>query len=410
MAGRWLVAAVLALTALGVAWVASIDESASIDERRNGENADEAGRVQFLRVANSAFDAEVLAAEENPRLQAFWDAHYSRIRAYAPFYERHSYNGSPVWTPPPTDFYRDLYAIYNDRSGRRLIARHPDWVLRDAAGQPLYIQFECSGQSCTQFAADVGNAEFRSHWIAGARRTLAAGYDGIFIDDVNLQMKVSDGTGSFTRPIDPRTGMPMTNADWRRYVADFTVQVREAFPEAEIGHNSIWFVDRRHPQVARAADAADYVVLERGATDPGHRAGRGRYGFDTFLDHIDWLHDRGLGVVLEPYGLNDSLRELELAVYFLISNGTDAIASTFEADPGDWWRGWDADLGSPEGERTVWRGVLRREFSNGMVLVNPAGSSRQVLALDEQYETLEGDRVSRVTLAGRQGRVLLRDR
>jgi hypothetical protein len=376
--------------------------------REDGDEA--AGELRFLRSATSAFDPQLLAAERDPELQRFWHGHYWRMRGYAPFYDRHTFDGSAPWTPPPTHVYRDLYAIYNNPSGRRLIAEHPDWVLRDAAGEVLYIQYDCSGRSCTQYAADVGSPGFRRHWIAGAARSLAQGYVGIHIDDVNMAFRVSDGAGRFTRPIDPRTGAPMADADWRRYVAEFTEQVRDAFPDTEIVHNAIWFVNREHPEVARAVDAADYIELERGATDPGLTAGAGKYGFETFLAHIDWLHARGAGVILEPHDLDAAGREFELAVYFLIGDGNDAIASSFEANPGNWWQGWDTDLGAPEGERRVWNGLLRRDFADGIVLVNPPGAPARVADPDGDYENLDGEDVDRVSLQQSHGLVLRRER
>jgi hypothetical protein len=394
-------AAVVVAGALGVAALLPLG---------GGDGAPAAvGEVRFLRSATSAFDADVLAAEADPELQGFWHSNYWRMRGYAPFYERHTFDGNPPWTPPPTHFYRDLYAIYNNPAGERLIDRHPSWVLRDAAGDELYIQFDCSGRSCTQYAADVGNPAWRSHWIAGAARTLAQGYSGIHIDDVNMAFRISNGAGTFTRPIDPRTGAPMTDADWRRYVTEFTEEIRAAFPDTEIVHNAIWFVDREHPEVARAVDAADYVELERGATDPGLTPGAGKYGFEGFLNHIDWLHSRGVGVILEPHGLDETNREFELAVYFLVGEGDDAIASDFEADPDNWWPGWETNLGAPEGERESWNGLLRRDFEDGIVLVNPPGAPTVEADLDGDYEDLDGNSVDNVSLAARQGLVLRRE-
>jgi hypothetical protein len=47
-----------------------------------------------------------------------------------------------------------------------------------------------------------------------------AGYKGMFIDDVNMQINVSNGYGSDT-PIAPATGLPMTAASWEKALADF---------------------------------------------------------------------------------------------------------------------------------------------------------------------------------------------
>jgi hypothetical protein len=114
-------------------------------------------------------------------------------------------------------------------------------------------------------------------------------------------------------------------------------------------------------------------------------------------------------VILEPHDLDQAGRDFELAVYFLTGEGNDAIASTFEADPGNWWPGWDTDLGAPEGERVVWNGLLRRDFAGGIVLVNPPGAPVRVADLDGDYENLDGERVDRVRIQPRHGLVLRRE-
>ena len=70
---------------------------------------------------------------------------------------------------------------------------------------------------------------------------LAKGYAGIYIDDVNLYRKVSNGLGQAVAPIDPRTGAAMSEPTWQRYLGDHMQGVRAAFPTTEIVHNSIWF-------------------------------------------------------------------------------------------------------------------------------------------------------------------------
>ena len=123
--------------------------------------------------------------------------HYWRMRAYAPYFDsRLSWYGD-AWA------YQDLYAIYTDSD---VVTRHPDWILKDA-GRPTssYIPFGCWAASA-QYAADFGNPEFRSWWIQDAAEKLAKGYRGLFIDDVNMDFRIGNGSESFTAPRDPRTG------------------------------------------------------------------------------------------------------------------------------------------------------------------------------------------------------------
>ena len=83
----------------------------------------------------------------------------------------------------------------------------------------------------------------------------------------------------------------MTLEDWRRYFAEFMEEIRAAFPEAELGHNSIWYAGELENEfIQRQIAAADYFNFERGATDGGLRSGSGRFGFETFLRTVDFVH------------------------------------------------------------------------------------------------------------------------
>ena len=368
------------------------------------------GKVRLVRDADAS--ATALLTESTAAQQEWMRTHYWRMRGYSPFFTWHGLD----WAPP-THEYEDIYAIYTDGRDRQMIADHPDWILRDAAGRPLYIRYACSGGTCPQYAADVGSPGWRSFWIERIRQTLSKGYAGIWIDDINMNVdRVSDGTGTAVAPIDPRTGTTMTNADWRRYMAEFVEQIRAALPAVEIVHNSVWFLtshtdafDRR--QVA----AADIINLERGFSDCGIVGGTGKFGYETYLAHIDWLHSLGKSVMHQPHNSSTCpftpiAREFELASYYLMKSMSDSITASLGADPGNWWRGWETDLGTPQGQRSNWNGLLRRDYAQGMVLVNQPGASTRTVTLptDAGWTDLAGNPVTSVTLEARRGKVLLK--
>ena len=361
-------------------------------------------RAKFILDANSTFDPYV--HEAGPETQRFARANYWRARAYPPFFDR-----ALGWAPR-THFYKDLYAIKPSKpEDQQLIADHPDWVLRDSAGNKLYIQFACNGSSCTQYAADIGNPGWRAHWLNQARASMSKGYDGIFVDDVNLEMKVSNGAGEFVRPMDPRTGAPMTDANWRRYVAEFTEQIRRAFPSAWISHNPLWWVPHSDPFLQRQIAAADAIELERGFSDRGLTNGWGRFGFMTFLKHIKWLHARGKSIIVQPQGLETAKqREFELASYFLVQRGDDAIASDDRAHPDNWWDGWSTHLGRARGKFHRRHGLLIRKFSRGIVAVNQPGSKTRKLKVKGKFVGIDGRRQRVVRLGAQRGAILLRSK
>jgi hypothetical protein len=363
-------------------------------------SADPEGRLHLVRNARSDFDRFITGS--SPSVRTFIRGHYWRMRGYPPFFDQ-----ALRWAPP-TDFYADLYALHPSlKRDRRLVARHPDWVLRNAAGRKLYIPWNCDGRRCSAWAADPGNRAWRARWIGRARAQLAKGYAGVYIDNVNMELRVSDGSGREVAPIDPRTGRPMQLADWRRYVAGFTEAIRAALPRAEIVHNVIWFAGQ-DKYVAREVQSTDVVEFERGCSDSGLVAGPSRFGFETFLSQIDWVHSRNVSVVLEPYGDDPVAREYNLACYLLVSSGGDAIASDFETDPGEWWSGWGVDLGIATGFRYPWNGLWRRDFADGIALLNQPGQPAITVQLPGLYRDLSGNLVAAVTLGAAQGTVLRR--
>ena len=221
-----------------------------------------------------------------------------------------------------------------------------------------------------------------------------------------MLLRVADGRGRKVAPVDPRTGSPMSLAGWRGYVASFTDEIRAAFPHAELVHNVLWFAGDRDPAVRRQLAAADLVNIEHGVNDPGLYGGGGRYGFGTLLAYVDRRHRQGTGVVLGGGSRGRAGREYALAGYMLVNTGRDAISSGFGSRPGRWWRGYETSLGAPRGPRHRWRGLLRREFERGLVLVNPPDAPRRARRLGRGYADLTGRLRSSVALRPASGIVL----
>ena len=152
----------------------------------------------------------------------------------------------------------------------------PDWILKDPQGRRLYIPYACEGAP-PQYAADIGSPAFRSWWIDQAKQTLAHGYKGLFVDDVNLLFKVSDGQGNEVAPLDPahrpaHDGHQLAALHGRIRGTNHR-EVKATHPDMEIAHNPIWFAGHDDPYTKRALLAADYIDLERGVSDNFSRGG-----------------------------------------------------------------------------------------------------------------------------------------
>jgi hypothetical protein len=305
---------------------------------------------------------------------------------------------------------QNLYAIY--REDDETLTAHPEWVLRDASGSRLYIPWGCEDGSCPQYAGDVGSPSFRRAWIEHAREVLSHGYRGLWIDDVNLDVRVGDGVEGPEEVIDPRTGEVMSAETWRRYVTEFVEEIRAAFPDVEILHNSIWYAaepDRAaDPYVRRQIAAADWINLERGVNDDGLTGGTGPFSLRAFLAYVDEVHGAGRSVVLDAFEDSAADREYNLAAYFLVNGADDGIGLQ-SMTPDNWWSMYGVRLGAPHSDRRPWRGLLRRDFDRGVVLVNEPDAPRRTVDLGEALLTSTGRSTTRVTLEPGTGVVLRRE-
>jgi hypothetical protein len=366
---------------------------------RGGERHFHQGTVRFLGGATPAF--EPFIANRNPAYGAFLRRHMWRMVVYSPHFDERT-----RWYPNGL-VYDDAYAIYRDSA---LATGHPEWILRDAGGNPLYIPFGCSNGRCPQYAGDISNPAFRRYWIENLKARVAHGYRGVFVDDVNMDLRVSNGQEQSVAPIEYATHRPMTRSTWRNYMARFMEEIRRALPHAEIVHNAIWYADSptgiADPSIRREIAAADFINLERGVNDSGLTGDTGTFALERMLRYIDGVHALGKGVILDGGATDPPGIEYELAAYFLISGGNDAV-SAGGMTPIHWWPGFDVNLGEALGPRRLWSGVLRRDFTRGITLVKEPGVETRQVQLPTAMRDLGGRVVTSVSLPPATGVVLL---
>ncbi len=361
-----------------------------------------AGKSHLFHQAGSSFDRWT---GRGAGCASYYAGRYSRLQMFSPYADScaRQYGGALG--------YADVQAIYKHRRGAPIT---PRWVLKDAGGHRLFVRFGCGGGTCPMFAADIGSRAFQDHYIAQVRRWSPL-YRGIFIDDVNWHVNVGNRHGGFVRPIDRRTGRPMTERNWRRYMADFLERIKAAFPAKERMVNTVWW---RHasslddPDVRRGVLAATDFEIERGTADTF-----GPEPFAGLLAYVDRLHQLGLGVNLDSTQGTRARAEFEMAAYFLISTGRDMYSTGFRSCPentgrngcsGAWWGAYATDLGTPAGHAFLRsNGVYERDFQQGLVLLNPPGAPARTISFTPRiYRNLDGVLVTSVTLGGGQAAVL----
>ena len=364
-----------------------------------GEDYDE-GRMGVLVNAKSDFDRWTAG-----RHWAWINQAYDSMVVWEPYWDSRLDDFDRVFVS------RNAYAIKVETTHDPRSVEHPEWILRDADGDPVYIPFDCD-DGCPQYAADVGNPEFRRALLDEIATLVRRGYPGLMLDDVNLDWRFSDERGDDITPIDPRTGAPLTLESWQRYMAEFVEMIRSEFPDLNIMHNAIWYTEppeSDNPYVMRQIAAADYVMLERGATDPGLVEGTSKFGMRTFLDYIDRVHSLGANVLL----LDETATTIEeqwfnVAAGLLTSNGQDLV-STEDWDlvsPDCFWSGFTTNLGDALGPRYDHENLIRRDFTEGIVLLNEPGRDPVTIQLDAPMLTPSGRRVTSITLGDREAIVL----
>lgn len=358
-----------------------------------------AGDVRVVkRMGDSSFDAVV--TNPSATTVTWLNDHFYRMEVFTTFFDAKTswYSKGLV--------YWDSAVIY---PGSSTATSHPDWILQDAAGQPVYLDWNCAGGKCPQYAADIDNPAFRRYWIDGLKAALVKGYAGAWIDDVNLALRFSDGTKSVTAS-SPATKTVMTEDTWSAAVASFMTEVRAALPGYELLHNSVWYA-----RPTRSADAyvkqeilaADVINMEGGfASDGGLTGGTGEWSVSAKMSFADAVHAAGRWVVVDDFPKNAAEREYALACYFLLTNGKDGIGDA-DMSPTTWWSGYDVHLGAAVSARSrTTDGVFRREFEKGLVLMLEPGSTNRTIALPKPYLTIDGTELTEVSLSARHGAVL----
>jgi putative glycosyl hydrolase-like family 15 (GHL15) protein len=310
------------------------------------------GRVKFCMYATSQADKYTLSPTPTAAQKAWMVQHWDRAIIYM--------DQIAAWHPGGWG-YNDMLAIYTNSS---VVTQHPDWILKDAAGNKLKFY------SDVQYAGDIGNPAYRQFKVDQIKAMVAKGYKGLHADDVNLDRISVNGN-----PIDPRTGQPITLGNWRRYYAELMEAIRAACPSPfEIVHNSLWWADTNDQYVRRTILAADVFELERGFNDPN-------YSPSKIIELWTWInkvHSWGVGVnhLSETGGVLAAT--FNLACALMSSNGRDYVY-------GDGWRpdAWnpmyDKDLGDAKGPRyQISANVWRRDFTNGYVVADLAAKTGDI--------------------------------
>jgi hypothetical protein len=308
--------------------------------------------------------------------------------------------------------YKDVAAVRKDsaESGEYSTglsyreAAENGWLLEDGSGQIL----EWSDWAGL-YPTDVGSAGYQARWGRNVLDELRAhDWDGVMMDDVLTTLSHSTvqdrtatkipsnsamyaATGSFLSEVGRRIkragflAVPNLTVEWDNWhsvMADWTRYVS--------GWENEYFVKWGLGKSDRFV-GADWRWKMRMAA---------------------WCAQRGVPLLAITYSTMDdhAAQTYHRATWLLTWNGrTGSSIFVPDGDFTDHWLSRPATrIGRPIGARHVLAdtGVYRRDYTGGVVLVNPTGATRTV-SLGGVFTTLSGREVSQVTLRSATG-VLLR--
>jgi hypothetical protein len=278
---------------------------------------------------------------------------------------------------------------------------NPAWYLRDSHGRPFSFD-----DYPWIHAADVGVRSYQERWAQNViAQTRAEGWDGVFIDDANPTIRYHHDPGDVAKyATDAQYG-----AATRSALATIGPALRAAGKLA-IPNMGAW---RDYPDVVddwlQFVDGGldEQFTKWGGTADVGYIDGR---QWENQLAAVKNAERQGkvyLGVTQSANG-DAAAAGYGWATMLLGADGHSYFALHGDYAHENWFADYDLPIGVPAGaEAARSDGVHRREFTNGLVLVNPTGAPRPV-ALGGRYSNSALRGVSGVVMAPHSGLVLVR--
>lgn len=288
----------------------------------------------------------------------------------------------------------DDYYVYDTITGKKIVHDDWDWYLHDISN-PNYQ---------TSLANYIAS-NLDSH----------PQFDGIFLDDawhsINPSIFHQEGTSE-----DPNLPADLVD-NWQTYMISLIKAVKSAIASDLLILNCSWYM-------------TDYIAEADGLMDEwfAHANWQGPtefYSTSSWKDSIDSL----ITVVssnkyyLAQSGVSDGATQEEIDKIvsycycsFLMgipSNNNFAkhyFCPSLTYSNYYWYSDWETNLGRPVVDYFEVPGTTdcyRRNFEDGIVLVNPTDNATGNIDLGGTFNTLEGNPVTQVNLSAREGTILL---
>jgi hypothetical protein len=248
----------------------------------------------------------------------------------------------------------------------------PSWFLKNTGGQNF-----TSEAYDWLWAMDIGSAEYQHKWAENVIAEVESqGWDGVFMDDANASMKYAYDPSKVAKyPDDASYSAAMESA--LAYIGPAI----QAHGKLAIANFAMWV---EAPQtynhwLSYVSGALDemFVKWGRGAGEGYREQGQ----WETQVAEAEYAASKGKAFLAFTQG---AAGETQAARYgyasvLLGGNGSASYAFTPNYTSETWLPEYEYEIGNPTGgDIAEAGGVHRRQFEDGLVLVNPSDAARTV--------------------------------
>jgi Hypothetical glycosyl hydrolase family 15 len=292
---------------------------------------------------------------------------------------------------------------------------HPDWVLYKCDRVTPAFEYGNPNMPLDFSNPDVLSWQLQTYALPADR----SGYDAIAVDNLNIENLFGAcgfyRNGKWVQRYTGEIDDPQWHADIISWLTRMQTALRalphplELIPNLGFGAGS----PLTDPTVQQIVSHSDGILDERGFTDYGHNYITGDNWLQTiqFIKSVQQQHKAYYIVNQFPSVVDHVQIEWALASYLLCK---EHLASVFISGVQDYGRSlyypeYSAPIGSSSSEIYQSQHVYVRDYSNGLVMVNPSDTQAYTVRTSfTGYRDLSGNPVSRsFTISPHSGMILI---
>jgi Hypothetical glycosyl hydrolase family 15 len=284
---------------------------------------------------------------------------------------------------------------------------HEEWFLHDAETGERIVS---SGYS-SLYAMDIGDPGYQQAWLESVLERLrdadgtGTSYDGAFLDDTNLDPVAHGFDGRIQE---------MSDDQYRDAMQGFIAYVGPRLQQEGFdAMPNLSFDTGDAAQRAAAVDVATHVTTVNREYFVRWGSGSPLFTGGDWKHHLTLMEEilaTGAGYNGIAYGsVGDVQAQRYARATFLLGwDGEDGSSLMFRPDESSdpYLPDWTTDVGTPIGSRTPVGSGWMREFTDGVVVINPSASGSQDFSLSAAYRLPNGECAQSVVLEATEALVL----